>query len=207
MEATPGALRPWLFRGLLVIGAGLMLVSWYLPWWSGHISNIALGKDHLAVHPWGVEVMDLIAPMVVDRTPYAMPGFFAPLMWVYLAACMAALLASLFVERKIALGRFKVSLPEALIALVGVSYLIATLSAIAIAAMWAHSAGFQLLGSTTFSNRGGAFEVLIPVAKPKDEESVMTGALMPGYWLAVATGPFLIALALLRNIIVGKARA
>lgn len=192
METTRGSLGPWLFRGLLLIGAGLMLVSWYAAWWSAQLSVIVV-PDPMVMHPWGVEVMDVVAS-AVDRSLYEMPAFFAPLMWLYLVACMAALLASLFVDRTIALGSFKVSLPQALIAVVGLSYMAIVGGAFAVALVRSGFAGVNFIGSTLVYN---------PLT---GNETKITGALKPGYWLAVAVGPLLIALALLRNIISGSAR-
>ncbi|MBX3560161.1 hypothetical protein, partial [Chelatococcus sp.] len=49
--------RIWLFRALVVIGAGLMLWSWFSPWWSAKISDL-VGSDHIVLHPWGVEMVN-----------------------------------------------------------------------------------------------------------------------------------------------------
>lgn len=189
-ETTPSSLRTWLFRGLLLVGAGLMLVSWFTPWWGAKVSDL-LGDDHMVMRPWGVEVIEMVATYV-DSSLISMPAFFAPLMWLYFGLCMMALLVSLFVEKKIALGRFKLSLAQVLIVAVGITYLIAPVAAFFIAQMKSGDAGVQFIGSTVLYN---------PMT---GNNTTLTGALKPGYWLAVATGPFLVVLALLRNIIIGR---
>lgn len=186
-------LRLWVFRGLIVIGAGLMLYSWYSPWWGAQISDLS-GNDHMLMRPWGVEVMAAEIRTYANRSLYSMPAFFAPLMWTYLGICMVALAISLFVEKQFSLGRFRLSLPQVLIGLVGLSYLIAVAAAFTIAQIRAGAGGVSFVGSSIVPNpmTGGSTR--------------FTGALKPGYWLAAGAGAFFVALAVLRNTIVGRAR-
>jgi hypothetical protein len=190
---TGGGLRLWLFRGLVLFAAGLMLYSWYSPWWSARISDLP-GTDHIVMRPWGVEIAATEIRTYANRSLYAMPAFFAPFMWAYLGICMLALAVSLFVEKQVTLGRFRLSLSQVLIGLVGLSYLIAVVTALVIAQMRAGAGGVQFIGTSTVPNpmTGG--------------NTRFVGALKPGYWLAVGAGPLLVALAVLRNTIVGKAR-
>lgn len=187
-------LRLWLFRGLIVLGASLMLYSWYSPWWGASISDLS-GRDHILMRPWGVEVMAAEIRTYANRTLYSMPAFFAPLMWTYLGLCMVALVISLFVEKQFTLGRFRLSLPQVLIGLVGLSYVIAVATAFAIAQIRAGAGGVDFVGSSIVPNpmTGG--------------NTRFTGELKPGYWMAGAAGLFLVVLALLRNAIIGKARS
>ncbi len=188
---TRRGLRLWLFRGLLLVGAGFMLFSWYSPWWGARISDLT-GSDHMLMRPWGVEVRAAEIRTYANRALYSMPAFFAPLMWTYLALCMVALAASLFAEKQFSLGRFRLSLPQVLIGLVGLSYLIVVAAAFAIAQIRAGAGGVEFVGSSIVPNpmTGGSTR--------------FTGELKVGYWLAIGAGTFLIALAVLRNTIVGK---
>ena len=191
-ETTRHSVRRWLFGGLLLVGAGLMLVSWFSPWWGARISDLR-GVDHIVMRPWGVEVVGEVSTFA-DRALYSMPALFAPFMWVYLGLCMVALAVSLFVEKEITLGQFKLSLPQVLIGIVGLSYMIAVVAALSIALIRSGDGGVQFLGSSIVPN---------PMTGGRTR---FTGALKPGYWLAVGAGPVLVALALLRNTIIGKAR-
>ena len=191
-ETTRNSAKLWLFRGLLLGGAGFMLVSWFMPWWGADVNGLP-GKDHLVMHPWGVVVVAEVKAYA-DNSLYSMPTFFAPLMWLYLGLCMVALAVGLFVEKQFTLGRFKLSLPQVLIGIVGLSYLIAVVGAFAVAQMKSGDSGVHFLGSSMVKNPLSGGKVKI------------TGALKLGYWLAVGAGPVLVALALLRNFIVGKAR-
>ncbi len=190
---TQSSLRLWLFRALVVGAAGLMLFSWFSPWWGARISDLS-GADHILLRPWGVEIAAPEIRTYANSSLYSMPAFFAPLMWLYLGICMLALAVSLFVEKRITLGRFKLSLPQVLIGIVGLSYLIAVGTALVIAHLRAGGGGVSFLGTSVVPNpmTGG--------------NTRFTGALKLGYWLAVGAGFFLVALAVLRNTIVGKAR-
>jgi hypothetical protein len=168
-----------------------MLVSWFTPWWGAQVSDL-LGNDHMVMRPWGVEAIEIVATYV-DSSLISMPAFFAPLMWLYLGLCMVALLVSLFVEKKITLVRFTLSLSQVLIGAVGFSYLIAAVAAFIVAQIKSGDAGVNFVGSTVVYN---------PMT---GTQTTITGALKSGYWLAVAAGPVLIVLALLRNAIIGRA--
>jgi len=171
-----------------------MLYSWYSPWWGARISDLS-GNDHILMRPWGVEVMVAEIRIYANRALYAMPAFFSPLMWVYLGVCMLALAVSLFVERLFTLGGFRFSLPKVLIGLVGLSYVIAAATAFGIAQIRAGAGGVEFVGSSIVYN---------PITQGNTR---FIAALKPGYWMAFGAGTFLIALALLRDRIVGAVRS
>jgi hypothetical protein len=123
-----------------------------------------------------------------------MPGWFTPFMWVYLGLCIVALLASLFVssEKRVGFGRMSLSLPKALISVVGLSYIIVAISAVAVIAANAPSFYNAPLQGTIF------------VTMSQDEASYVNTAIEFGYWFACGTGLFIAILGLLRNKIIGK---
>jgi hypothetical protein len=187
------SLRAWLFRLLVLIGAGLMLASWFSPWWGARISDLA-GSDHIVLRPWGVEMVSEVRTYA-NRALYEMPVFFTPLMWAYIGLCMLALAVSLFVERQITVGRFRFSLPQLLVGFVGLSYVIAVVTAYTIAQIRSGAAGIDFVGTSIVFNpmTGGNTRIM--------------GALKLGYWLAAGAGAYLLVLALLRNAIVGRTKA
>lgn len=196
VHATPTTgnhLRIWLFRLLVLIGAGLMLASWFSPWWGASISDLA-GRDHIVLRPWGVEMVSEVRTYA-NRALYEMPAFFPPLMWAYIGLCMLALAVSLFVERPIAVGGLRLSLQQLLVGFVGVSYVIAVVTAYTIAQIRSGAAGIDFVGTSVVFNpmTGGNTRII--------------GALKLGYWLAAGAGAYLLVLALLRNAIVGTAKA
>ena len=186
-----GRPRVWLFRGLVIVAAGLMLLSWFMPWWSADVLYFFLEKA-IVIHPYGLEVcpVEEIAGVIPGAE---MPAWFAPLMWAYLGVCLLSLLSSLFVgEKEFSLSKRRYKKAKLLIGGVGLSYIVVVVLAVIIAAIrtgdfW----GLRLQGYT-----------FISLGYPM--ESDLYARLLLGYWLACAVGPLLIVLALLRNKVIGK---
>lgn len=185
-----GGAGVWIFRVLLVAGAAFMVYSWFAPWWSAKVSVIP-GQDHLVLHPWGIEAVAQVRANA-DESLYAMPWFFAPFMWTYLTVCMLALAASLFVKRRISLGRINLSLATVLIALVGLSYMAALGIAYGVGELRAGWAGTNFIGTSMMKNAMTGTKIK------------MVSDLQIGYWLAIGAGGVLFVLALLRGLFVGK---
>ena len=192
MGTTRGGAGVWIFRVLLIAAAAFMAYSWFAPWWSATVAALP-GKDHLVMRPWGVEVVAQVR-VNADASLYSMPWFFAPFMWTYLAVCMLAIAASLFVQRTISLGRIRLPLATILIALVGLSYMAALGIAYGVGELKAGWAGTNFIGTSSIKNAMSG-------AKIK-----MVSDLQDGYWMAVGAGAVLFVLALLRGLFVGKTR-
>jgi hypothetical protein len=193
MGTTRGGAGVWIFRVLLIAAAAFMAYSWFAPWWSATVAALP-GKDHLVMRPWGVEVVAQVR-VNADASLYSMPWFFAPFMWTYLAVCMLAIAASLFVQRTISLGRIRLPLATILIALVGLSYMAALGIAYGVGELKAGWAGTNFIGTSSIKNAMSG-------AKIK-----MVSDLQDGYWMAVGAGAVLFVLALLRGLFVGKTRS
>lgn len=192
LGATRGNAGVWIFRILVVAGAAFMLYSWFAPWWTAKVSAIP-GKDHLVLHPWGIEAVAQVRANA-DESLYAMPWFFEPFMWTYLTVCMLALAASLLVTRQISVGRFSFSLAAVLIAAVGLSYMAALGIAYGVGELKAGWAGTNFIGKSTMKNAMTGTKIN------------MLSELLIGYWLALGAGAVLFVLALLRGLFVGKPR-
>lgn len=133
----------------------------------------------------------------IDESLFSMPfpSVFAGLMWIYLAVCMLALAASLFVDRQISIGRIKLPLAVVLIGLVGLSYMAAVGLAFGIGELKAGWAGTNFIGKSSFKEpQSGALIKLV-------------SGLKIGCWLALGAGGVLTVLALLRGLFVGKPKA
>lgn len=185
-----GGAGVWVFRVLLIAAAGFMLYSWFTPWWGADIAVLP-GEDHILMRPWGVEVVGQVRANA-DEDLWSMPWFFEPFMWTYLAVCMLLLAASLFVRRRVSLGRFKVSLASILILLVGLSYLFAVVMAYVIGDLRAEMADSTFIGKSTVTHAMTGNKVK------------MVSDLRDGYWYALSAGPVLIVLALIRGLFVRK---
>ncbi|MDR0808846.1 MAG: hypothetical protein LBE86_06945 [Gemmobacter sp.] len=191
--ATRGGAGVWIFRVLLIAGAAFMVYSWFAPWWSAKLSVIP-GDNHLVLRPWGIDAAGPVRANA-DASLYSMPWFFAPFMWTYLVVCMLALAASLFINRALSLGRFKLPLATVLILLVGLTYLLAVGLAYGIGDLKASWVGTNFIGKSTFTD---------PQSKAKVR---MVSDLLPGYWLALYAGAALSVLGVLRRLFVGKLKA
>ena len=195
MASTTGSgvgVGVWIFRVLLVAGAAFMLYSWFQPWWSTDIAVIK-GDADMVLHPWGVEAASQVRNNI-DESMFQMPfpQVFSGFMWVYLAVCMLALAASLFVTRRFRLGPINLSLAMVMILLVGLSYMAAVGLALGIGQLKAAASGVNFLGKGTYTE---------PVSEAKLK---MVSQLLIGYWEAIAAGGVLTFLGLIRPLFVRK---
>lgn len=186
-----GGTGVWIFRILLVAAAAFFVYTFFAPWWSAKLAALP-GEDHLVLHPWGVEVTAQVRASGNDAL-YAMPWFFEPFIWVYFAACLLALAASLVLNRQISIGRIRLPLATVLIGLVAVSYLAAAGIAYGVGELRADWAGANFIGKSTVTDGGTG------------NKTKMVSDLEIGYWLALAAGSALLALSVLRRLFVGKA--
>ena len=185
--------RAWTFRGLVLVGMGWLLYSWFLPWWSMDIAQ--LGPDRVIVRPWGEEANLGAWQMVFDMPQ--LPAFFEPFAWTYLGVCVVLLILSLLVKDKIIkLGRFTASLPQAIVGAVGIAYI--AVPAIATLAIMINLSMFEVDGVTV------PLQGTVHLDFGQPWASDVTSRLRLGYWLAWGAGAFLILMALMRDKIVGK---
>ena len=180
-------IRTWLFRFLVILGAGLMIYSWLLPWWSVEIVALQSGAQ---IRPWGLE--DNLGEVAGFIEGVEMPGWFAVFMWAYLGLSILALVVGAFLkDLHIKLLGKNFNLPQLIIGLVGFSYVVVVVTAVIFAAIRTGDYyGLSLIGTSRVS--------VGPYA------SDAHAGLLPGYWMACATGPILILLALFKNNITRK---
>lgn len=185
--------RPWIFRVLILIIAGFLIFTFIQPWWTAYIETLEINA--VEVYPYGmVSNIPVEYEYLVVGYDQVMPGWFTPFMWAYMGLCVLALIFSLFVSssKKVGFGKLKISLPNALIGIVGISYIVVIGAALLTISM--NAANFfdtQLIGRV-FVSMGGT------------HSSYVTTDLQTGFWLACIAGPLLIILALLRNKIIGN---
>lgn len=185
-----GGATAWFFRILLVAAAAFMVYSWFQPWWIADVAVIP-GDADLVLHPWGVEVARQVR-VQADPSLYAMPSFFTPFVWTYFGVAMLALLASLFVNVRLSLGRINLPLAAVLIGLVGLSYLLTVGLAYFIGDLRANSIGVSFIGDSEFTD---------PTSHRKMK---MESFLQMGYWYALYAGVALVVLSMVRFLFVRK---
>jgi len=186
-----GGVRAWIFRVLVLVGAGLVLYTWFQPWWSAFI--VELDIQAVTIYPYGMEINMGEYAHWLTGAENSMPGWFFIFMWIYLGLAVALLLYSLFAsEKRVSLGRFSWSLPKLLVGGVGLSYIVIVAAALITIAI--KSGSFY----------GAPVQGTIFVSLEEQYESYVDTSLLFGYWLACGVGPFLVLLALFRNKIIGR---
>ena len=189
-----GGIRGWVFRVLVLAAGGLLLYTWFLPWWQAYIEE--LKEIAIIIRPWAFDKFvppDMV--YLIAGVEDAMPAWFFTFMWVYLGAVVLALLVSLFVSsaKGINIGRFRISLPTALIGAAGLSYIGVVIAAVIVISMKAGMFWDAPLQGKVY------------VEESMEHASYVMTSLQTGFYLACATGPILVVLAILRRFIVGKA--
>jgi len=182
-------LRVWLFRSLILAAVGLILISWFMPWWSADIEELGI-SNAVVIHPWGLA--NNMGGWGFYLAGSDMPVWFAPVMWTYLGLAILALLVGSFIrDKSISLFKRKINLSNLIIIVVGFSFIVVAVLAVVVAAIRTGDFGLHLLGDTFVSM--GYFE-----------QSWVSARLLPGYWLTCAVGPILIVLGILRSKIIGE---
>lgn len=183
--------RTLIFSVLTLAGAGLLLYTWFQPWWVAFIEE--LQQNGVVIYPHAMIISGTLRDYPQWIVGAEFPGWFWRLMWVYMVACVAALVLSLFLGgERLNLGKWNVSWSQVLIGLAGLAYVVFVVVfpiAIAIRAPEFHGVPLQ----------GNVF-----ISMDEHTESYVITSLQTGYWIACFVGPFLVALALLRNKIVGN---
>ena len=148
--------RAWLFRVLVLASGGLLLYSWFMPWWSAYIREL-VGKEHMVIRPWGLEVdKSALGEYLELVTGYDLPSWFPQAMWAYLGIVIAALLFSLWAKDKdLKFWKVRFTLPSLIIGIVGFSYIVVLVTAAIVATIKTGDAiRRHLIGTTSISIYG-----------------------------------------------------
>ena len=181
--------RVWLFRALVIVAIALMLVSWLLPWWSCDTCGYLELERAVIIHPYGLE--QHMGEFAAYISGSEMPAWFAPFAWAFLGICIAALLYAAWIKHKVVrLMGNNYNLPKLIIGVVGFLYIFAAVLAVIVAAILTADYDLALQGHTDFEMGPARIGV--------------DACAQFGYVLAYLVGFFCIALALLRDKIVGK---
>lgn len=176
--------RPWLFRILVVVAAGLMVISFAMPWWTAsidHVSRGRVGEIEIYAHGLRHTLVQYASWMANDETPF----YQTVIAWVYLAASVGLMFYSTWLKGK-----------KGQLLLGGVGLIYIAYAVIAI---------FVVIGNRTpdFGVSLEGWSQLKVVTEEFEEEWVDVRSSLPlGSFLAYAAGGMCIALALLRGIIV-----
>lgn len=169
--------RIWLFRILVLAAAGLMVVSFIMPWWSADVKTF--GDDVVRIYPYGLQHdLGSAGGFIVDSEP---PSWLMMFNWVFLGICVALLIYGMWlISRR---GRL-------VIGLVGIAYIVFAIAATIYAAISTGTYDMSLIG---------AGEVTVSGITDK-----VNAGFLVGYYLAYSAGLILIILALFRDKIQGN---
>ena len=176
--------RVWLFRGLVAIAAILMVRSFIMAWWSANIipPGAVVSPGAIQIYSYGLRhsLVQLREYIAADETPL----YQTILAWIYLAASVGLILFSTWLKG--IKGRW-------LLGSIGLIYVIyAAVAVFVVIANRTADFGISLQGWSTITVQGQTGSILTSIK--------------PAYYLAYAAGGMCIALALLRNMIIGKPR-
>ncbi|MFZ7132832.1 MAG: hypothetical protein ACOWWR_10780 [Eubacteriales bacterium] len=182
------SLRAWIFRILLLIGAGLFLASWFMPWWQADISQV--GKDVLTMHPYGLEHNLAMFIVIVERF---LPPFWLTIMgWCFFGVVVLVFLYSLWLRKEG--DKFKYE--KFIIPGLGLVYIIYGSIAIFYAIYMLGKVDIPFLGYVGLET--GDVGGTLPY------ETGWEGHLRIGTYLFYGSGLYLMIIGLLRNKIIGK---
>lgn len=185
MRLNIGNLRLWLFRVLVAVAAGLMVRSFIMPWWSANIipPGAVVSPGSIQIYGYGLRhsLVELAEYIAADETPL----YQTILAWIYLAASVGLILFSTWLKG--IKGRWLLG---------GIGLIYIAYAAIAVFVVIANRTadfGISLQGWSTITAQGQTGSILT--------------SLKPAYYLAHAAGVMCIALALLRNKIIGRPKS
>jgi hypothetical protein len=170
-----------LFRGLTVIVAGLVVVSFATSWWNAEIINAIAGVvGKVSIYPYGLKhtLVEYASYLAADETPFYHTVF----AWIYLAVSVGLIVFSAWLKGKSNMW---------LLGGIGFTYVV-----------------YAVIAITWIASRAGDFGISLQgwSIEEIDKASSVLSSIQPGYYLALATGFVCMALAVFRDKIVGKTK-
>ena len=190
--------KVWIWRGMVVVCAAVILVSWLMPWWNANIYEIS--PEAVQIRPWGLvnNVGAEYGPLIKKAE---MPDWFAPFMWSFLAIMIICLALSLVAKEVLVnLGPLNFivpkwvkrrALPSWLCGGVGIAYCVCVLVMFLYASQRTPEFWHTPFLGTTHISLGDSYN--------SDVET----SLQPGYFLAWIVGIALTVMGIYRHKFLG----
>lgn len=181
----------WLFRILVLVGTGVFLAAWFLPWWNMDIEGF--NYNSAQIRPWGLVVSEKLATFSANLKGTDLPVWFPYLMWVYFALVIIALLIGMLVRGpELRIGKIKFSFSQLMVGGAGFSFIFAGIFA-------AIYAGMRMQKTFNVPLQGRAH---IDYGDPLI--AYVNTSLEPGWYLLFVAGALLLVLAIFRDKITGE---
>ncbi|MDD4230519.1 MAG: hypothetical protein PHG45_03920 [Dehalococcoidales bacterium] len=182
--------RIWIYRSLVVVVAGLTLLSAIQPWWTGDVSSDFIGYvGTIEIYPYGLshhgfDLAGYAFHLTADETPF----YQTVIAWIYIITSIGIILLSAWIK-----GR-KGSWLLGSIGFINIAYaLIAVYIVIA-----------RRLNDFNISLQGYS---LITTEIPVNEPVEIYSSLQFGYYLACVAGLLCVIFALFRNLILSNTKS
>ena len=96
-----GNQKVWLFRGLVAVAAGLMMLAFTMPWWTANFSeevNVP-GTGNIWIYGWGLRhnLSQLAVYIAEDITPF----YQTVLAWIYIAVSVGLIFFSTWLKGRL----------------------------------------------------------------------------------------------------------
>ncbi len=185
-------IRPWLFRILILGAVGMWLYAWFQWWWQAYVVEL---NDYLYIRPWGL--FGNVGEMQALIEDAFLPGWFPILMWgvltVLLILFLLTLVFSFQPNKEISLlGRLRMSKAT----------FFTTVTGLALIVVMTISIVMMIINMKEWYDTPLQGQMFIDFGEHYNSDVITK--LLPGYWIAWATGPVVLVLAVLRRFIVGK---
>jgi len=181
MKWSVASWRVWLYRVLSAIACGLMLVSFIMPWWTAHITEVP-SMDAIRIYGYGLRhsLHELRSYIAEDETPL----YQTILAWIYVAVSIGSIMLSTWLKGN--KGKW-------LLGSIGLIYIAYVAVAVfVVVAGRTGDLGISLQGWSTFRGEAGVADI--------------RASLRLGYYLAYSAGLACVLLALSRDAITGERR-
>jgi hypothetical protein len=192
--------RVWLFRFLVLALGALLVVTWFMPWWTCYVEGEGVTASTVVIHPYGLDgggLTGYFELMPEGGTEVEVPGILIAALWVYFGLAGAALLLGLIFNNKtLRLFGKELNISRWLVGIVGFSYILVAVIAYFFAKSKVDALGIPFSGEAFNVNLGkfAMWDIIINT----------DAGLRIGYFLTFVAGGGLLLLGLLRNKIVGN---
>ncbi len=174
---------------LILVGIGLIITSFMMPWWSCDVSEVP-GESNVTIYGWGLrhELVDLRQYVIEDETPQ----YQTVLAWVYVGASCGLALSCIYLRNKIG---------SILLGVIGLSVILYAIIAAFVVISNRYADFGMSVANVPFPLQGWvSFKVLV-------QNVTLFSTLRAGYYLAYAAGAAFISASIFHAVMIRRRTA